>query len=213
MIKRQVSKVAKNLEIGYFEPTTWAFWRSLIVCLCVFSIVGHWLEIPYCIFMEHFYGIVSSDYAVWYDPLYKPYWVYGIGAVVMTLVIEPFKERIIQRRTTIRGALLETFVFTTVLSMLLELGIGLIINQPDTAGVYPFWDNSQLPFNIMGQAWLVNDLMIGLVATLYVWVLYPLICEGFMHLKPTMANVAFALVLVVFALCCVASYGADWGLL
>lgn len=207
MIRRQISKVARNLEIGYFKPRTWAFWRSLIVCFFVFSIVGHWLEIPYCIFMEHFFGIVSHDYAIWYDPLYKPYWVYGIGAVAMTLVIEPFKERIIQRCSTIRGALLETFVFTTILSMLLELGIGLIINQPDATGTYPFWDNSHLPFNIMGQAWLVNDVIIGLVATLYVWVLYPLVCEAFMHLSPRAANGAFVGVLVIFAVCCVAAYG------
>lgn len=212
MIKRQFHKFTKDNEIGYFKPGTWAFWRVLIVCLCVFSIVGHWLEIPYCIFMEHFFGIVSNDYAVWFDPLYVPYWVYGIGAVVMTLVIEPFKEAIIQRRKTIWGSLLETFVFATVLSLVLELGIGLIINQPDATGTYPFWDNSQLPFNILGQAWLVNDLMIGAIAVIYVWVLYPLICEGFMHLSPKAANVVFALIVLAFAVCCVAAYGPDWGL-
>lgn len=212
MIKRQFIRVAKENEVGYFKPCTWAFWRSLIVCLCVFSIVGHWLEIPYCIFMEHFFAIVSSDYAVWADPLYVPYWVYGIGAVAMTLIIEPFKEAIILRCKTIRGALLETFFFATVLSMVLELGIGLLINQPDATGTYPFWDNSHLPFNILGQAWLVNDIMIGLVAVLYVWVLYPLICEGFKRLSHRGANIAFVLVLIGFGLCCVASYGSDWGL-
>lgn len=206
MVSQQLHRFAKQDEIGYFAPRTWAFWRSLIAALCVFSIVGHWLEIPYCIFMEHFFGIVSNDYAVWYDPLYCPYWVYGIGAVVMTLVFEPIKERIVTRRKTLGGALLETFVLATVISMLLELGIGLLINQPDERGVYPFWDNSQLPFNILGQAWLVNDVVIGLVTVLYVWVLYPLLCEAFKKLSPRGANVAFVLVLAAFAVCCLASY-------
>lgn len=206
MSSARLRRFTKGDEIGYFEPRTWAFWRSLIVVLCVFSIVGHWLEIPYCVFMDRCFGIVTDDYNVWTDPLYLPYWVYGIGAVVMTLVFEPFKEHIITRRKTVWGALLETFVYATLLSMVLELGIGLLINQPDANGVYPFWDNSQLPFNIMGQAWIVNDIMIGLVAVLYIWVLYPLICAGFRSLSPRAANIVFAAVLVVFAACCIASY-------
>ena len=52
MVSQQLHRFTKQDEIGYFAPRTWAFWRSLIVALCVFSIVGHWLEIPYCIFME-----------------------------------------------------------------------------------------------------------------------------------------------------------------
>ena len=48
--------------------------------------------------------------------------------------------------------------------------------------------------------------MIGLVAVLYIWVLYPLICAGFRSLSPRTANIVFAAVLVVFAACCIASY-------
>ena len=202
----KLHKFTKRDEIGYFEPRSWAFWRSLIVCFCVFSLVGHWLEIPYCLVMDACFGVVTTDYAVWSDPLYVPYWVYGIGAVVMTLVFEPLKESIVKRRKTVWGALLETFGYAVVLSAALELGIGLLINQPDANGVYPFWDNSQLPLNIMGQAWLVNDVAIGLVAVLYVWVLYPLLCTGLSALGPRGGNVALAVVLVAFAACCVAAY-------
>ena len=80
------------------------------------------------------------------------------------------------------------------------------MNQPDASGEYPYWDNSQLPLNVMGQAWLVNDLFIGAVAMLYVWLLYPLICWGLMQLRPRVANGVFAAIVVGFALCCVVSY-------
>lgn len=193
-------------ELGYFQPRTWAFWRSLLVSLMLFSIVGHWCEMPYCRLMDHLFGIVADDYAVWHDPWYVPYWVYGIGAVVMTLAIEPLKEIIVSRRKTLWGALLETFVLAFALSALLETGIGLLINQPNELGQYPFWDNSSLPGNILGQGWLVNDFFIGLLAVVYVWVFYPLICRLFAALKPVAANWTFAVLCLLFAAACVFSY-------
>lgn len=202
----RLHRITEDDQIGYFAPRTWQFWRALIVCFCLFSIVGHWLEIPYCFFMDHFFGIVEDDYAVLSDPWYHPYWVYGIGAVAMTLIVEPLKEHFVMASKTLRGALAKSFACVVLVALAMELGIGLLVNQPDAAGEYPYWDNSQLPLNVLGQAWLVNDLFIGVVAMVYVWVLYPLVCEGFLRLRPTQANVLFACVIVGFALCCIASY-------
>lgn len=202
----RLQKITEDDQIGYFAPRTWQFWRALIVSFCVFSIVGHWLEIPYCFVMDQCFGIVEDEYAVLSDPWYHPYWVYGIGAVAMTLIMEPLKERFIVARRTLAGALLQSFVVAVLLAMALELVIGLIVNQPDAAGEYPYWDNSRLPFNLLGQAWLVNDLFIGIAAMLYVWIAYPLICAGFEALRPRVANVVFAIIVVGFAICCVVSY-------
>lgn len=199
-------KITRDDEIGYFAPLTWEFWRCLIVCFCLMCIVGHWLEMPYCMFMDYFFGIVSDDYAVWTDPWYHPYWVYGFGAVVMTLIIEPLKEMMVLRRKTLWGALLETFVLMTLLAMILELVIGLMVNQPDATGHYPYWDNSELPLNVFGQAWLVNDAIIALAAMAYVWIIYPLVNELFMFLRPNFGNALFVIVVVGFAICCTVSY-------
>ncbi|MEY8561968.1 putative ABC transporter permease [Eggerthellaceae bacterium 3-80] len=206
MINQPLHKVTKDDEIGYFAPRTWAFWRAVIVCFCLFTLVGHWLEIPYCLFMGSAFGIVDANYNVWTDPWYHPYWVYGFGAVIVTLVIEPLKERIIMKRKTLWGALLESFIVLVLLSMLIELIVGWLINQPDALGEYPYWDNSELPLNIFGQAWLVNDIFIGIAAMLYVWIVYPLVCEMFVHMKPKVANIVFVVILVGFVICCVASY-------
>lgn len=206
MVRLRIHKVTEDDQIGYFAPRTWSFWRSLIVCFCLMCIVGHWLEIPYCFFMDLFFGIVEDSYAVLTDPWYHPYWVYGIGAVLMTLIVEPLKERIILRRHNLGLALLESFVVVVLLSMVIELVVGWLVNQPDAAGVYPYWDNSQLPLNIFGQAWLVNDVAIGLVAMIYVWIIFPLVCEGFSRLRPPVANGVFVFVVAVFIGCCIASY-------
>lgn len=208
MTSKILHRFSREDEVGYFAPKTWGFWRSLIACFCIFTIVGHWCEIPYCMFMDHFFGIVADDYAVWTDPWYHPYWVYGFGSVAITFLIEPLKESIVKRRKTLIGALLETLIICITMAAILELVIGLIINQPDPiTGKFPFWDNSTLPFNIFGQAWLVNDIVIGIIAVVYVWVLYPLVCEGFILLKDERrANIAFGIIVGVFGLCCAASY-------
>ncbi len=206
MVRKPLHKITKDDEVGYFAPRTWEFWRAVIVCSCLFSLVGHWLEIPYCLFMSNVFGIVDADYSVWTDPWHHPYWVYGFGAVIVTLIVEPLKERIIMKRKTLWGALLESFVVLVLLSMVIELIAGWLINQPDAMGEYPYWDNSELPLNIFGQAWLVNDVCIGIAAMFYVWIFYPLVCEGFALLKPKAANIVFVLIVVGFIILCVVSY-------
>lgn len=206
MTEHKLHRISKKDEVGYFAPRNWEFWRAVIVCFCLITIVGHLLEIPWCLLMDRFFRIVSDDYAVWTDPWYHPYWVYGFGAVGITLIVEPLKEIIVMHRKTLWGALLETFVITVILSAATELIVGLLVNQPDAFGEYPYWDNSSLPGNIFGQAWIVNDIAIGLVAVVYVWVIFPLVCEGFSLLRPQVANAAFAIILIGFIACCIASY-------
>lgn len=200
--KRVFMRFFTKDQEGRFHVLTLEWWRTLFTVFCVFCWVGHWLEIPYCTFMSQF-GIVADDYAVWVEPWFTPYWVYGIGAVAMTLVIEPFREDVIAKRRTTWGAVLETFAYTVAVAAVLETVIGLIINQPDAAGVYPYWDNSQLPLNILGQGWLVNDLVIGVMAILYLWVFYPAIDAWLRSLRPWVANtvcVALVALIVVAAL-------------
>lgn len=197
----------KDGEIGYFAPKTFEFWRAVVVCFCLMTLLGHLLEIPYCMAMDNLFGIVDDTYPVWTDPWYHPYWVYGIGAVIMTLLVEPIKERIILKRKTLWGAMLESFLIVVLLAATMECVIGWIVNQPDpVTGVYPYWDNSQLPGNIFGQAWIVNDIAIGVAAMIYVWIAYPLVCRALAWFRPAVANIVSTLVIAGFAACCVASY-------
>ncbi|KGI72740.1 putative ABC transporter permease [Eggerthella lenta] len=157
--------LSKEDERYGYEPGSFAFWRNLAVYFCVFSVLGHWMEIVYCSFMNVF-GIVDADSLVWDDPMY-PFLVYGVGVVVCALVLMPLKTALVARRATLVSAGIQFFAVTVVVCMLMELAMGFMLNQPNAAGEYPLWDNSQLPFNILGQAWLVNDLALAAVAMLY----------------------------------------------
>lgn len=93
-----------------------------------------------------------------------------------------------------------------VLCAALECIMGWIVNQPDALGEYPYWDNSQLPFNIFQQAWLVNDIFLGLVTLGYVWFVFPF-CQKFCKLiGDKAADGLFWAVIAIFVIICVLSY-------
>lgn len=180
------------------------FWRNLAVYFCVFSVAGHWMEIAYCSFMNLF-GIVDEDSLVWADPLY-PFLVYGVGVAVCAIALVPLKERLLARRRTRWGAGAEFYLIAVVACLVMELVMGLLLNQPNELGEYPLWDNSVLPLNVLGQAWLVNDLALGAVAMLYTWAVYPL-CERALAKVPARVMDAVALATVAgFAVLCAVKF-------
>ena len=189
-----------------FIPNAFTFWRNIIVLFCVFSVVGHWLECGYCTFMDMGFGIIEEGYPVWDDPMY-PYLIYGIATVVITLVVVPLKIYFLKHSKTLIGALLKLFAVTVLLCMLMELSMGMLMNQPDpVTGVYPLWDNSQLPLNVLGQAWLVNDLFLGFAAIIYACVIYPF-CLWVISLVPTrIMNVLSVIIVVGFIALCVVKF-------
>lgn len=191
-------------ELHGYAPDTFAFWRNLAVYFCAFSVIGHWLEIAYCSFMNLF-GIVDADSLVWADPMY-PFLVYGVGTTVCAVLLVPLKVRLVEHRKTLLGAGAQFYLITVVVCMLMELAMGFMLNQPDAAGVYPLWDNSQLPFNILNQAWLVNDLALGAVAMLYTWIIYPLSQRLMGALPLRVANLASFAIVGGFVVLCVVKF-------
>lgn len=196
--------LSKEDELLGYAPAAFAFWRNLAVYFCVFSVASHWLEIAYCSFMDIF-GIVDADSLVWDDPMY-PFLIYGIGATVCALALVPLKQRLVARSASLLRAGILFFAATVAVCMLMELAMGFLLNRPDAAGVYPLWDNSQLPLNVLGQAWLVNDLALGAVAMLYTWVVYPLCQKLLAHVPLRVMNAASALIIIGFALLCIVKF-------
>lgn len=195
--------LTKEDELRGYAPDTFSFWRNLAMYFCVFSVVGHWLEIIYCSFMNIF-GIVDPDSLVWDDPFY-PFLVYGIGTVVCSLMLVPIKVTLLKHNSSGR-ALIIFFAVTVIVCMLMELAMGFMLNQPDPTGEYPLWDNSDLPLNILGQAWLINDIVLGVVALLYTWLIYPLCNKAVARLGSAVANVLAVSIVLGFMVLCVAKF-------
>ena len=196
--------ITREDELHGYAPDAFAFWRNLAVYFCVFSVLGHWMEIAYGSFMNLF-GIVDADSLVWDDPMY-PFLVYGVGTVVCAVALVPLRERLVATRRTLAGAGVQFFLIAVGVCLVMELGMGLMLNRPDAAGEYPLWDNSELPLNVLGQAWLVNDVALAAVAMLYTWVVYPL-CQKLLAKVPLRVMNALAAVVVVgFAALCAVKF-------
>lgn len=198
--------LSREDELNEYGPSTWTFWRNLALYFCAFSLIGHWLEIIYCTFMRLF-GIYDPESLVWDDPFY-PFLIYGIGVVVCAALLVPLKERLIRQRKTLVGAGFQFFIITVFVCMLMELIMGLLLNQPNHLGEYPLWDNSQLPLNIFNQAWLVNDLVLGAVAMFYTWLVYPL-CEKYLAKVPSrIVNLGAFVLVASFIILCIVKFSA-----
>lgn len=196
----------ENLAEGW-DLRRMRFWRCLAIAFCAFSLVGHWIEIPYCLFMDGAFGIVEDDSLVWDDPFY-PFCVYGVAAVLAALFLVPFREFLVKRRQSIKRAVFDFYIAAVIGCMLVELVMGLMLNQPDPiTGEYPLWDNSVLPLNILGQAWLVNDLLLGAVVTVYVWALYPLLAKGVSFIPEKWGWPVTIVVVAAFVVLCIVKFG------
>lgn len=193
-------------EVSYYQPKTWAFWRNLIMYFCVFSVVGHWMEAAYCTLIR--FGLLPGIYdptsQIWSDWLY-PFPVYGVGVVVCAVVVLPLKVRLVSKRRTVAGAGVQFFLITVFVCMMMELVMGFMLNRPDALGEYPLWDNSDLPLNVLGQAWLVNDVALA-AAMLYTWVIYPLCQKALAKVPPAVMNVVAAVVVIGFVALCVTKF-------
>lgn len=181
---------------------SFAFWRNMVVHFCCCSLVGRWLETPWCLFCLYAFGIYDPESLVWGSLLY-PFCVYGVGAFICGVLLTPLADWLRGRFSRTWQAALAFYLICVFVTMAMEIGMGWMLNQPDELGNYPLWDNSVLAFNVLDQAWLPNDIMLGVCAFLYTWVFYPL-CEKFLEgLRPRTATVLAAVVLAVFVVLCV----------
>ena len=186
---------------AFFKPKTWPFWRNLIIYFCIFSVVGHWLEALYCTFIR--FGILPGIYdpnsQIWSDWLY-PFVVYGVGAVACVLLLFPIKMALDKKLKSQAMSLAISFTINALVCTLIELAMGLMLNQPDASGAYPLWDYSDMFMNFMGQVCLQNAVAFGLVATLMVVLIYPSLEQAISLVSRSTMSIVFILVTVGFAI-------------
>ena len=180
---------------------TWAFWRNLALCFCVFSVAGHWMEMGYCTLVR--FGVLPGSYdpasqvwGFWLDP----FCVYGFGVVACALLLFPLKVRLQKRFRGNVAPLAISFAANMLVCVGIELANGLLFNQPLADGSLPLWDYRDLPFNFQGQVCLQTALAFGLVSTLMTWIVYPGL-ESFLGGVPRRAlDAAFVAVATGFCL-------------
>lgn len=198
-IERQKELVTQAWDL--WKPTTWNFWRSMIIYFCLFSIIGHWMEAGFCTLIK--WGIVDGTYdpnsGIWRDYL-SPFPVYGVGMVACALALFPIKTKLQEKLHSKWSPLVISFLINTAVCAIIELVLGFTQNMPDANGVYPLWDYSDMPFNFMGQICLQNTLAFGMVATLITWVVFPALQREYLKLPEDMRKASFVAVVVFYAL-------------
>lgn len=209
----------RDLEkhINYYQPKTWAFWRNLIIYFCVFSVVGHWMEAGYCTLIR--FGLLPGIYdpasQIWSDWLY-PFCVYGFGAVACVLLLFPIKNFLEKKIGSRIVPLLISFAINALVCTLIELAMGLMLNQPLPDGTLPLWDYSDMFCNFMGQVCLQNAIAFGIVATLMTWVVYPGLESLIRKIPKDLMNIGFIVVVIGFCILfffyCVNVVVPDWAI-
>lgn len=195
-------------DIARFQPGRWSFWRNLIIYFCFFSVAGHWMEAAYCTLIRFGFipGTYDPDSLIWQSWLY-PFLVYGFGAVACVLILFPVKVFLQKRIGGVVIPLLVSFVVSALVCTLIELVMGLVLNQPLPDGSLPLWDYRDMFCNFMGQVCLQNAVAFGLVATLMTWVIYPGLERLLGGLSKDTMNIVFIAVvigfLILFFLYCV----------
>lgn len=179
---------------------------DLLVYFCVFSILGHLLEYPYVMIGDYFYGAIPDDFGVWGYP-FEPFFVYGTVVCFINIFIVPIWNFIRINVENLFAACFGMYIIGVIIAAIFETGMGLIFNQP-IDGVYPMWDNSQMPGHILSQGWIVNDLLYGIIIVLYVGLIYPLIQhKGLDKLSPRGKIINASIVLGIFLINIYITYG------
>ncbi|MDR2587507.1 MAG: putative ABC transporter permease [Coriobacteriales bacterium] len=174
-----------------------AFWRDVASFFMVSSVLGHWMERAYGVFVRYFLGYYDPTSPLWQDFL-VPFNIYGMGMTLCILVLFPLKDFLARKLENIWLVLLMSYVANTVVCTALELVMGLLVNHPDATGHLTKWDYSDMPFNFMGQICLQNALLFGLIATLVVWYVFPVIERLILQCPRDTANLIFVIILITY---------------
>lgn len=199
-LNMETRELGLKTDASFFAPKTWAFWRNIIMYFCVFSVVGHWMEAGYCLFIK--WGMIPGTYdpnsQIWSDWLY-PFCVYGVGAVCCVLLFYPARLFLQHKIKAPVAPLILSFAWNAFICSMIELTMGLILNQPDpVTGVMPLWDYRNMFCNFMGQICLQNALAFGFVSTLMTWLIYPALERLLARLPESVAQMLFVAVVVFF---------------
>ena len=176
----------------------------MLLYFCIFSVVGHLVEYPYCWIGMTFFNSVDPASEVLANP-FKPFFIYGIGIVLCVIFLEPLRQALLNRMSSPAKAVLVFYLIAVFIGMAFELTQGFLQNQP-VNGVYPLWDVSDHPGNILGQAWIVNDLLIGALITLVVWVVLAPCYWASRRIPYRTSNILCAVIVAATILLTIATY-------
>lgn len=170
---------------GPLLPAPWyPLARKLGLYFMSASLLGHWVEILFCLGIKHGVfkgGYDRSNHMLW-DQWLFPFPAEGTAAVLADRVLVPVKQAVqavvaaspVPQLVRTPLALTASFLVNQAVCTAVDFGCGMVANRN-----YELWDYRDMRFNFMGQICLQNSLFYSIIATWGVWQLLPAV-EGLM---------------------------------
>ncbi len=173
---------------------SWPFVRNLIMYFCIFSFLGHWMEMSFCLAIKA--GLVGGEYdpsntMLWRDWFY-PFPMHGMAVALIGVLLYPLWRALVRKTNVVVGSLL-SFVINGLMCGLIEFTFGLLWNAD-----LQNWDYTNMPFNFMGQVCLQNVIGFAFAASIIAWMVYPWLERTLAKLPEAAMNIAAVVVLMVF---------------
>ena len=179
--KRVSAQLSRELSMEVLAPYDinekptrkgWPFVRNLILYYCVFSVLGHWMELGFCMLIRA--GIVAGDYdpsntMLWRDLLF-PFPMEGIAVVICALWLYPLKNWLVSKFKHPAIGYVLSFIINGLVCTAIEFIGGITFNAQ-----HQHWDYSNLPFNFMGQICLQNAIGFAVACSIIAWLIYPML--------------------------------------
>jgi uncharacterized membrane protein len=181
-------------EDGMAPRWSWPFVRNLIMYFCIFSFLGHWMEMSFCLAIKA--GLVGGEYdpsntMLWRDWFY-PFPMHGMAVVLIGVLLYPLWRMLVRKTNVAVGSLL-SFVINGLMCGLIEFTFGLLWNAD-----LQNWDYTNMPFNFMGQVCLQNVIGFAFAASIIAWMVYPWLERMLAKLPEAAVNITSVVVLMVF---------------
>ena len=182
----RIEKAYPNMESDPDEEEKYVFAKGfcldkIIWVFLVSALLGDIIETFYCRAVA---GVWMSRSSVLYGPFSI---VWGLGAVVLTLVLSRFAHKA-DRYIFLVGALLGG-VYEYVCSVFTEIVFGTV-----------FWDYSYMPFNIGGRTNLLFMVFWGILSVVWIKMIYPRMSSVIEKIPPLTGKIITWL-LVAFMIC------------
>ena len=190
----ELSSMELQEETGMTPRWSWPFVRNLVMYFCVFSFLGHWMEVTFCLAIKA--GLVGGEYdpsntMLWRDWFY-PFPMHGMAVVLIGVLLYPLWRFLVRKTNVVVGSLF-SFVINGIMCGLIEFTFGLLWNAD-----LQNWDYTNMPFNIMGQVCLQNVIGFAFAASIIAWMVYPWLERTLAKLPGAAVNIASVVVLMAF---------------